>query len=64
MKEFADDSFKFDKIGRKLSKWVEYTVEKGEIARNKHFKQLVLQTHKNWSLFGKGLKSFVIMLNS
>ena len=32
-KEFADDNFKFDKNGRKLSKWVENTVGKGEIAR-------------------------------
>ena len=32
LKEFADDNFKFDKNGRKLSKWVENTVGKGEIA--------------------------------
>ena len=31
LKEFADDNFKFDKNGRKLSKWVENTVGKGEI---------------------------------
>ena len=31
-KEFADDNFKFDENGRKLSKWVENTVGKGEIA--------------------------------
>ena len=37
MKEFADDYFKFDENGRKLSKWVENTVGKGEIARNKQF---------------------------
>ena len=29
LKEFADDSFKFDENGRKLSKWIENTVEKG-----------------------------------
>ena len=33
LKEFADDNFKFDKNGRKLSKQVENTVGKGEIAR-------------------------------
>ena len=33
-KEFADDNFKFDKDGRKFSKWVENTDGKGEIARN------------------------------
>ena len=34
LKEFADNNFKFDENGRKLSKWVENTVGKGEIARN------------------------------
>ena len=33
LKEFADDDFKFDKNARKLSKWVENTVGKREIAR-------------------------------
>ena len=37
MKEFADDNFKFDKNGRKLSKQVENTVGKGEIARYEQF---------------------------
>ena len=37
MKEFADGNFKFDKNGRKLSKRVENTVGKGEIARYKQF---------------------------
>ena len=36
-KEFANDNFKFDKNGKKLSKWVENTVGKGEIARYKQF---------------------------
>ena len=35
--EFADDNFKFDENGRKLSKWVENTVGKGEIARYEQF---------------------------
>ena len=33
LKYFADDNFKFDENGRKLSKQVENTVGKGEIAR-------------------------------
>ena len=36
-KEFADDNFKFDENGRKLSKRVENTVGKGEIARYEQF---------------------------
>ena len=37
LKEVADDNFKFDKNGRKLSKRVENTVGKGEIARYEQF---------------------------
>ena len=37
VKEFADDNFKSDKIDRKLLKWVENTVGKGEIARYEQF---------------------------
>ena len=37
LKEFADDYFEFDENGRKLSKRVENTVEKGEIARYEQF---------------------------
>ena len=37
LKEFADDNFKFDKNGRKLSKRVENTVGKGEIACYEQF---------------------------
>ena len=37
LKEFADDNFKFDENGRKLSKWVENTGGKGEIACYKQF---------------------------
>ena len=37
LKEFADDNFKFDETGRKLSKRVENTVGKGEIARYEQF---------------------------
>ena len=37
LKGFADDNFKFDENGRKLSQWVENTVGKGEIARYEQF---------------------------
>ena len=37
LKEFADDNSKFDENGKKLSKWVENTVGKGEIARYEQF---------------------------
>ena len=37
LKEFADDNFRFDENGIKLSKWVENTVGKGEIACYKQF---------------------------
>ena len=37
LNKFADDYFKFDKNGRKLSKCVENTVGKGEIARYEQF---------------------------
>ena len=37
LKEFADNNFKFDENGRKLSKRVENTVGKGEIAHNEQF---------------------------
>ena len=33
----TDDNFKFDKNAIKFSKWVENTVEKGEIARYERF---------------------------
>ena len=37
LKEFADDNFKVDENGRKLSKHVENTVGNGEIARTSNF---------------------------
>ena len=37
LKDFADDNFKFDENGRELSKQVENTVGKGEIARYEQF---------------------------
>ena len=38
LKEFSDDNSKFDEQGKKLSKRIENTVGKGEIA---HYNQLV-----------------------
>ena len=52
LKEFADDNFKFDENGRKLSKQVQNIVGKGEIAR---FKRLVCQRGQKVSLSGNGL---------
>ena len=65
-KEFADDNFKFNKNGRKFSKWIENTVEKGEIACYEQFLLFPLcfqrtcteGTHGNQGLFGKGLSTF------
>ena len=37
LKQFADDNFKFDENGRKLSKQVENTVGRGEIACYEEF---------------------------
>ena len=37
LKEFADDNFRYDDNGRKLSKQVENTVGKGEIACYQQF---------------------------
>ena len=39
LKEFADNNFRFDENGRKLSKRVENTVGRGEIA---HYEQFLL----------------------
>ena len=63
LKEFADDNFRFDENGKKLSKQVENTVGKGEIAHYKQFllfpqcfKRLVSQGRQKVSLCGNGLK--------
>ena len=37
LKQSADDNFKFNENSRKFSKWVENTVDKGEIARYEQF---------------------------
>ena len=62
LKKFADDNFKFDENGRKLSKRVENTVGKGDIARYEQFllfpqrfKRFVSQGRQKVSLCGNGL---------
>ena len=55
LKEFAEDKFKYDENGWKLSKMLENAVGKWEIAR---YKRLELQTHKNKGLFGKWLTHY------
>ena len=59
LKEFADDNFKFDENGRKLSKRVENTVGKGDIAHCEQFllshsvlKSTVSQRRQKVSLCG------------
>ena len=37
LKEFADDNFELNESGRKVSKWIENTVGKGEIGHNEPF---------------------------
>ena len=64
MKDFADDNFLFDENGRKLSKQVENTMEKGKIACYKQFllfpqcfQQTASADTQKPVLFGKGFKS-------
>ena len=47
LKEFADDNSKFDGNGRKFSKQVENTMQKGEIACNEFSKDLYCRHIKN-----------------
>ena len=37
LEEFADDNFRFDENGREVSRWIENTVGKREIACYKQF---------------------------
>ena len=53
LQQFAGDNFKFDKNGKKLSKWVENTVGKGEIAL---YKQFLLFPVFSKGLFPRGVK--------
>ena len=52
--EFADNNFRFDENGRKLSKRVENTVGKGEIARYEQF--LLFPECFQKGLFPRGVK--------
>ena len=54
LKEFADDNFKFDENGIKLSKWVENTVVKGELLVTAR-KRLVSQERQKPLLCGNEL---------
>ena len=49
MKEFGDDNFKRDENGRKISKRVENTVGKGEIARYEQFLLFPQCFQKTWT---------------
>ena len=57
LKEFADNNFKFDKNGRKLSNRVENTVGKGEIAR---YEQFLLFPVFSKGLFPMGVKGVIV----
>ena len=62
LKEFEDDNFKFDKNVRKLSKRVENTVGKGEIARYEQFllfPKCFQKACQKASLCGNGLSQYV-----
>ena len=59
LKEFPDDNFKFDETGIKLSKRVENTVGKGEIAR---YEQLLLLPHCFQNACFPGASKGVIVL--
>ena len=68
-KKFADNNFKFNENGRKLSKWVENTTGRGEIARYEQFllfpqcfQKLVSQECLKVSLCGNGL-DIIILVN-
>ena len=61
LEEFADDNFELDENARKFSKMGGKHCGKSRncslrAVSNSVFKRLVLQTHKNQGLFGKGLK--------
>ena len=58
LKEFADDNFKFEENGRKLSKEVENTVRKGEIARYDQF--LIFSQCFQKTCFPGALKSVIV----
>ena len=50
LKKCADDDFKFDENGRKVSKRVENTAGKGEIARYQQFLLFPQRFQKTWTV--------------
>ena len=71
LKDFAHNNFEFDENGRKLSKQVENTVGKREIARSSNFsfshsvfKRLVSQKRQKVSLCGNGFTHYHTMPHS
>ena len=61
LKEFTDNNLKFDDYGKKFSKQVgkeKLIIMSSFSFSHSVFKTLVLQTHKNQGLFGKGLKGY------
>ena len=65
LKKVTDENFELDENSRKFSKCIENTVEMEKLLvmsyfsfSHSAFKRLVLQTHKNHGLFGKGLICF------
>ena len=58
LKEFADNNFKFDENGRKLSKRVENTVGKGEIARYEQF--LLFRQYFQKACFPEASKGVIV----
>ena len=68
LKEFANDNFKFDENGSKLSKRVENTVGKGEIARYEQFllfsqcfQKACFPGAQKVSLIGNGLNVILVV---
>ena len=68
LKEFADDNFKFVENGRKLSKPLQNTVGKGEIARYEQFllssllsKELCCRCVKTRVCLGKGYRGNTLL---
>ena len=64
----TDDNFKFDENVGKFSEKIENAGAKGGIARyeqfllfHRVFKRLVMHTHKNKGLFGKGMIQIMVM---
>ena len=62
LKGFADDNFKFDENGIKLSKRVESTVGKGEIARYEQFLLVPQFFERRFPGASKGVIVFLFLL--